>query len=121
MAIVDRKTSANLNFSELPRSDQPLELVSGLETLVLGGSIQRSGECRAEQSRPEATRGASATRAAPSTPLDEQRGLGVVSLLDELTVNAPLTGGLADRLPPGQCNARLHFAPAPSPAKLLDR
>jgi len=36
VAIVDRKTSADADFSQLPRSDQPLAFVSGFETLVLG-------------------------------------------------------------------------------------
>jgi hypothetical protein len=36
VAIVDRKTSANVDFAQLPRSQQSLEFVSGFETLVLG-------------------------------------------------------------------------------------
>lgn len=36
VAIVDRKTSPDLDLSSLPRSEQALEFVSGFETLVLG-------------------------------------------------------------------------------------
>jgi hypothetical protein len=36
VAIVDRKTSPNLDLSTIPRSAQALEFVSGFETLVLG-------------------------------------------------------------------------------------
>ncbi|HTV22960.1 MAG TPA: hypothetical protein VMG12_29925 [Polyangiaceae bacterium] len=36
VAIVDRKTSPDLDFATLPRSEQALEFVSGFETLVLG-------------------------------------------------------------------------------------
>jgi hypothetical protein len=36
VAIVDRKTSPNLDLSTIPRSEQALEFVSGFETLVLG-------------------------------------------------------------------------------------
>ena len=36
VAIVDRKSSPNLDFATLPRSEQALEFVSGFETLVLG-------------------------------------------------------------------------------------
>jgi hypothetical protein len=36
VAIVDRKTSPNLDLSTIPRSGQALEFVSGFETLVLG-------------------------------------------------------------------------------------
>ncbi len=36
VAIVPRNTSADADFGSLPRSDQPLEFVSGFETLVLG-------------------------------------------------------------------------------------
>jgi hypothetical protein len=36
VAIVERKTSADTDFSQLPRSEQSLAFVSGFETLVLG-------------------------------------------------------------------------------------
>jgi hypothetical protein len=36
VAIVDRKTSANVDFAQLSRSQQSLKFVSGFETLVLG-------------------------------------------------------------------------------------
>ncbi len=36
VAIVDRSTPPDTDFSTLPRSDGPLEFVSGFETLVLG-------------------------------------------------------------------------------------
>jgi hypothetical protein len=36
VAIVDRKTSPEMDFALLPRSQQALEFVSGFETLVLG-------------------------------------------------------------------------------------
>jgi hypothetical protein len=36
VAIVDRKTSPDMDFALLPRSQQALEFVSGFETLVLG-------------------------------------------------------------------------------------
>lgn len=36
VAIVDRKTSPDMDFALLPRSQQSLEFVSGFETLVLG-------------------------------------------------------------------------------------
>ena len=36
VAIVARSTSPNADFGQLPRSEQPLELVSGFETLVIG-------------------------------------------------------------------------------------
>jgi hypothetical protein len=36
VAIVSRSTSPDANLAELPRSEQPLELVSGFETLVFG-------------------------------------------------------------------------------------
>ena len=36
VAIVGRKTSPDADLAQLPRSRQPLELVSGFETLVLG-------------------------------------------------------------------------------------
>lgn len=36
VAIVPRKTSPDADLAQLPRSEQPLELVSGFETLVVG-------------------------------------------------------------------------------------
>ena len=36
VAIVSRKTSPDADLGQLPRSEQPLELVSGFETLVVG-------------------------------------------------------------------------------------
>jgi hypothetical protein len=36
VAIVSRSTSPDADLAQLPRSEQPLELVSGFETLVLG-------------------------------------------------------------------------------------
>jgi hypothetical protein len=53
VAIVDRKTSANLDFDDLPRSARGLEFVSGFETLVLGVRYSAGAGGVVGQDRPE--------------------------------------------------------------------